>query len=80
MTMTRGGTRRTASVPTSAWPVTARGVVTPPGVWALVVPGVRVVAPFVDAADATRCALDLGLRPGEYMALPFVGLGRIVIL
>ncbi len=46
----------------------------------MVVPGVRVVAPFIDAADVTRCALDLGLRPGEYMALPFVGLGRIVIL
>ncbi|MCK9932424.1 hypothetical protein MXD62_35685 [Frankia sp. Mgl5] len=79
MTMTRGGgMNMTATGPTP--PVIARGVITPPGVWALVVPGVRVVAPFIDAADVTRCALDMGLRPGEYMTLPFVGLGRIVIL
>lgn len=76
--MNGGGMRMTATGPMP--PVIARGVITPEGVWALVVPGVRVVAPFVDAADVTRCALDPGLRPDGYMALPFTGLGRIVIL
>ncbi|CAI7977518.1 conserved hypothetical protein [Frankia sp. Hr75.2] len=75
-----GGMSTTAIGATAEWPVTARGVVTPSGVWALVVPGVRVIAPFVDVGDVQRCALDLRLRPDEYVALPFTGLGRIVLL
>ncbi|MEX5637525.1 hypothetical protein [Parafrankia sp. FMc2] len=64
MTMTRGGGMNTmATGPVLVPPVMARGVVTP----------------FVDAADVTRCALDLGLRPGEYTALPFTDLRRIVV-
>lgn len=81
MTAANGGGMRVRGLgaPPAA-PVVARGVITPDGVWALVVPGVRVVAPFVNASDVQRCAFDLELGPGEYTALPFTGLGRVVLL
>ncbi|WP_239331702.1 hypothetical protein [Frankia sp. CiP3] len=70
---------RTGINPALARLVNTRKVITPAGVWALVVPGVRVVAPFVGVGDVERYAGDLGLPSGGYAALPFVRLGRISI-
>ncbi|WP_026311634.1 hypothetical protein [Parafrankia elaeagni] len=60
--------------------VTVQSVVTPLGVWALVVPGVQVVAPFRDLAALTEYAREQGIPAAGYRALPFLGLGVIATL
>lgn len=60
--------------------VNIRDVITPPEVWALVVPGARVVGPFVDLASLGQYAREQGIPASGYLALPFLGLGQIATL
>ncbi|OHV43887.1 hypothetical protein CC117_32450 [Parafrankia colletiae] len=60
--------------------VNVRDVVTPSGALALVVPGVQVVAPFVDARMLAQYARERGIPPAGYRVLPFFGLGMIATL
>ncbi len=60
--------------------VKVREVVIPSGALALVVPGVQVVAPFVDARVLAEYARERSILPPGYRVLPVVGLGRIAIL
>ncbi|ORT47429.1 hypothetical protein KBI5_19790 [Frankia sp. KB5] len=60
--------------------VNARDVITPSGVWALVMPGVQVVAPFVDLRTMGRYAGSWGISATEYWALPFLGRGVVAVL
>lgn len=48
--------------------------------WALVIPGARVVAPFPDVGTAARYAADRGIDAGRCRVLPFVvadGIARL---
>lgn len=60
--------------------VNVRDVVTPSGALALVVPGVQVVAPFVDARVLAEYARERSIPPPGYRVLPFLGLGMIATL
>ncbi|WP_322750884.1 MULTISPECIES: hypothetical protein [unclassified Frankia] len=60
--------------------VNAQDVIAADVVWAMVVSGVRVVAPVVGVGDLGQCAGEPGLPVTGYAALPFVWLGLIAIL
>lgn len=60
--------------------VNVRDVVTPSGALALVVPGVQVVAPFVDTRMLAEYARERSIPAAGYRVLPFLGLGMIATL
>ncbi|MCK9925894.1 hypothetical protein MXD62_01745 [Frankia sp. Mgl5] len=60
--------------------VNIRGSIIPSEVWALVVPGAGVMAPFVDLDALEQYVHDQGIPADGYVALPFVGLGQIATL
>ncbi|WP_322770141.1 hypothetical protein, partial [Frankia sp. Cr1] len=66
-----GGMTRMGIGSVVAWLVNARDVITPDVVWAMVVPGVRMVAPLIDVGDLGLCAGEPGLPVTGYAALPF---------
>ncbi|ABD13476.1 hypothetical protein ThrDRAFT_03949 [Frankia casuarinae] len=79
--MTAGGGMTTTGIgPGPGSVIGPGGLVTPLGAWALVVPGVQVVAPFVDLRWMADYARMRGIPATEYWALPFLGRRVVAVL